>query len=120
MTEHQHQTAFFAWLRLAYPQVPAFAIPNGGHRHKAVAAKMKAEGVTAGVPDILIADGNPGLFIEMKKEKGSRVSKEQKAMLERLQDSGYQVAVCYGFDEAKQAVETYLEGNREFSRRQPG
>jgi hypothetical protein len=32
----------------------AFAIPNGGQRHKAVAAKLKAEGVSPGYPDIAL------------------------------------------------------------------
>ena len=33
-----------------------FAVPNGGHRAKSVAGKMKAEGAKAGVPDLSAAD----------------------------------------------------------------
>ena len=57
MSEHHEQCALFAWLRLQWPDLDrvSFAIPNGGHRHKAVAGKLKAEGVKAGVPDIFIA-----------------------------------------------------------------
>jgi hypothetical protein len=45
------------------------AIPNGGHRHKATAARLKAAGVKAGVPDIClpVARGDwHGLYIELK------------------------------------------------------
>lgn len=107
MTEHEQQKMFFQWLRLAYPRVVAFAIPNGGARHIAVAKKLKAEGVVAGVPDIMIADGRPGLFIEMKAGKNV-VSKSQVSMIKALRDTGYSVAVCYGFDEAKHIAEKYL------------
>jgi hypothetical protein len=39
------------WFRRTYPDVRIFSVPNGGHRHPAVAAKMKATGVSSGVPD---------------------------------------------------------------------
>lgn len=49
LIEHTEQTALFSRLALyegKYPELRwIFAIPNGGHRHIAVAAKMKAEGV---------------------------------------------------------------------------
>ena len=55
MSEHDEQVLIFKWARLSEGRWPElallFAIPNGGHRHKAVAAKLKAEGVRAGVPD---------------------------------------------------------------------
>ena len=56
-TEHEEQCALFEWADCWFPMVSAllFAIPMGGHRHIAVAAKLKAEGVKAGVPDIFFA-----------------------------------------------------------------
>lgn len=107
MSEHLHQVAFFDWFRRCYPHVLAFAIPNGGHRHVAVGRKMKAEGVVSGVPDILIADGNPGCFIEMK-VKPNKTTDRQKEVIKQLQQSGYHVAVCYGWEEAKTVAESYL------------
>jgi len=109
--EHQEQVAYFEWVRMAYPQVPIFAIPNGGHRHIAVAKKLQREGVLAGVPDIFIADGKPGCFLEMK-VKPNKVSEKQAAMLRKLKSCGYGVAVCYGFDEAREATEFYLRRRR--------
>jgi hypothetical protein len=112
MTEHEHQCAFFRWMRIQYPKVLAYAIPNGGQRNKIVAAKLKKEGVTAGIPDIFVADGKPGLFIEMKEPKKGSLSKTQKEVIPILEGAGYPVAVCYGWEEAKQAVETYLSGQQ--------
>jgi hypothetical protein len=49
-SEHDEQVALFKMIRLYSIKHPplknAFAIPNGGQRHKAVAAKLKAEGVS--------------------------------------------------------------------------
>ena len=50
--EKTEQIAFCEWLTLK--GYLYFAIPNGGHRHPAVAAKLKAEGATPGVPDLFI------------------------------------------------------------------
>ena len=114
-TEHQEQRTLFTWSALnrqKYPQLGnMFAIPNGGYRHKSTAANMKAEGLKAGVCDVFLAwpnKGFHGLFIEMKRLVGGRLSDEQKAWAERLLAAGYQVKVCKGFEEAKQSIEEYL------------
>jgi hypothetical protein len=115
ITEHDEQTAVFKWRDLnlkKYPELISLAaIPNGGHRHKAVAGKLKAEGVSAGFPDIILTcprHGYHGLFIEMKVRKGGRVSPEQKEWLDRLRREGYQALVCHGFEEARDALRKYL------------
>lgn len=105
-TEHEEQVAFVKWFRLQFPRVMIFAIPNGGDRHAAVAAKMRAEGVTPGVPDLFIPDWH--LFLEMKRRKGGRVSPEQKRVMEHLEMAGYTCAVARGVDEAMEvAMENY-------------
>lgn len=117
-TEHQEQAALIEWCRLNEGRCPAlrliFAIPNGGHRHKAVAGKLKAEGVKRGVPDLFLPVARYpwiGLFIEMKRKKDSTVSKHQKAWIWDLQKTGYRVEVCKGLDDAKRIIEEYLGGN---------
>ena len=75
-TEHAEQVAFVKWFRLTFPHVMIFAIPNGGARHPAVANKLKAEGVLAGVADLYVPKWR--LWIEMKREKGSNWTQEQK------------------------------------------
>ena len=88
-----------------------FAIPNGGERNIVVAARLKAEGVRSGVPDLFLAcdhNGYNGLFIEMKKVKGGRVSDNQKCYIDILKTRGYAVVVCHGWSEARSAIESYL------------
>jgi hypothetical protein len=114
-TEHQEQRQLFIWASLnrhRYPQLAnMFAVPNGGFRHKITAAKLKAEGVKSGIPDIMLAWPNNrfhGLFIEMKRLVGGRISDEQKNWSERLLVAGYAVQTCKGFEEAKNTLEKYL------------
>lgn len=113
--EHTEQVAVFNWATINSRKHPGlalmFAIPNGGHRHKAVAAKLKAEGVKSGVPDIFLPIPNPtsnGLFIEMKRQKGGTVSKGQEEWLKKLEKQGYKAVVCKGAAEAISVIEEYL------------
>lgn len=112
--EHAEQVALFTWARLQTARTPElallFAIPNGGHRHKAVAAKLKAEGVKAGVPDIClpVARGSyHGLYIELK-AKGGRPTDGQFAWARLLAEQGYYSCFCVGWEEAKKTIENYL------------
>lgn len=113
--EHTEQVALFRWAALTSRRLPQlkllYAIPNGGHRHKAVAAKLKAEGVKSGVPDVFLpvpSGGFHGLYIEMKRRKGGTVSAEQKRWIEALGDQGYLVEVCKGWESAVAVIEDYL------------
>ena len=116
--EHAEQVNLMQWWALAHqkfgiPEQLLFAIPNGGQRNIIVASKLKAEGVRAGVPDLFLAfpkKDAAGLFIEMKKPKGGRVSGKQKTMLAQLADYGYATAICHGWIEAKATIEHYLRG----------
>lgn len=102
-SEHLEQAEFVSWFRKNYhPTHRIFAIPNGGYRGKAQAVALKAEGVTAGVPDLMIPSLK--LFIEMKKEKSGKVSPEQKEWLEYLNNNGYEAVICNGFEQAKQYI----------------
>lgn len=112
-SEHMHQVSLINWFDIQYPQYAQrlFAIPNGGHRHVAVAAKMKKEGVRAGVPDCFLpvpANGYHGLFIEMKKPDG-RTSATQKDWIKYLNSQGYLAEVAFGFEDAKTIVTNYLK-----------
>jgi hypothetical protein len=105
---------FFRWLSIAKPFVRAltFAVPNGGRRDCAEAISLKAQGVTAGVPDIFMALPNErfsGLFIEFKHGK-NKTTGLQDAFIARLREVGYCATICYSFDEAKEVVEEYLKG----------
>lgn len=114
--EHDEQVALCRWWTLfsgarGIPESLLFAIPNGGRRDAVTGARLKAEGVRAGVPDLFLAVPRgawAGLFIEMKRRRGGQVSPDQKAMLACLAASGYRVSVCKGWDEARAALEAYM------------
>lgn len=114
--EHDEQVALFKWWAMtswSHSGVVMFAVPNGGARDKVTGARLKAEGVLAGVPDIFLAAQRGewnGLFIELKRERGGKVSEAQKAVIARLLESGYAVTIAHGWIEAKAAIERYLGG----------
>ena len=119
-TEGEEQSRLFSWCRMQLWQHPElellFHIPNGGSRNKAEAGRFKAEGVKAGVPDLLLPvarGGYHGLFIELKRLDGGRVSTEQKAWMDKLKGQGYQAAVCRGWEEASEALLGYLAAGEE-------
>ena len=118
-SEHDHQKSLIRWADLALPgheSALLFAIPNGGHRHKATAAKLKQEGVRRGIPDLFLAiptDRHHGLFIEMKRaiKKGTpkpRTTAHQDRYLAAFAAMGYKAEVCHGWEDAANAVARYL------------
>lgn len=120
--EHSHQVALFMWAADqiasgAYPELALmFAIPNGGERNKAVAGRLKAEGVKAGVPDIFLPvprHGVNGLFIELKRPKAEGIRQgsaqdNQSEWIDKLRGQGYGAAVVYGFEAARDMIVQYL------------
>lgn len=103
LPEHQEQVRLMKWVAAVLPMVPKlgllYAIPNGGARHKAVAGKMRAEGVKKGVPDLHLPVARQGfhsLYIEMKREKGGVLSPEQRWWAAALQAEGHRVECCRG------------------------
>jgi len=118
--EHFEQVALFDWAAYHLKRLPElallFAIPNGGKRSKAVAGKLKAEGVKSGVPDIClpVARGSyHGLYIELK-AKGGKASTNQLVWLEKLRDQDYYACVCVGWESARNVIESYLAEKRLF------
>lgn len=115
-TEQAHIFAWAAWASGKYPELDLMHhIPNGGKRSKSEAARFKAQGVKAGVPDIFLPcarGGYHGLYIELKRTKGGKLSAVQKEWIDALRGQGYKVIVCYGFDEAKGIITEYLESGR--------
>lgn len=112
--EHQEQAALFDWVALSEPRWPElalmYAIPNGGERHPAVAVRLKAEGVKAGVPDLCLPvarGGYHGLYIELKSREG-KLSAEQRHWLANLEGQGYRAAMVRGWEAAQRLIEDYL------------
>lgn len=113
--EHRIQCACVKWFRLQYPHLAKnlFAIPNGGWRNEVVAAKLKAEGVVAGVLDLclLVARGDShALFLECKTETG-RLSSSQKEWIEKAKKQGYRCVMFRSLDDFMTIVNNYLHNN---------
>lgn len=93
------------------PEHLLFAIPNEGIRNQKNASRMKAEGMVSGVPDLFLAiplKGFHGLFIEMKRLRGSKTTPEQKIFIEDLKKQGYSCHICKGCKEAQKIFDWYF------------
>jgi hypothetical protein len=127
-SEHNEQCAFFDWVRSStgmYPDLELmYAIPNGAKlpyvkskgrsgkvsRWSPEAAKLKAEGLKSGVPDIHLPVKRGkyiGLWIEMKWGKNV-TSATQKQWLDSLAKQGHFCVVCYSAEEAIAMTVKYL------------
>ena len=118
-TEAQEQTTLFQWAAMMAGKWPELrlchAIPNGGSRNPIEARHLKDQGVKAGIPDIFLPcpkDVFHGLYIEMKRKKGGRVSEAQRDMIMSLKAMGYRVEVCEGWEEAKTVIVEYMSHER--------
>ncbi len=115
-TEHQEQKCVIEWWALASSSFKVwekllFAIPNAGERHPAVGAKMKAEGLRVGCPDLCLAvarGGFHGLYCEMKR-RGEKPRPSQVEFIEHLREQGYKAIACQGADDAMGAITAYLK-----------
>jgi len=80
--------------------------PNEGKRSKAAGGRLKAMGMKAGFPDFLILDAPPynhtckGVAIELKRQKGGKVSDEQRQWLDDLRHRGWMAEVMEGANDA--------------------
>ena len=118
-TEHEEQAAVCQWAALVREQYPEldllFAIPNGARVAWTQAKKLRAEGLAAGVPDLMLPvarEGYHGLFIEMKRRRGGNLSPEQKLWGDALRKQGYLVIMAAGADRAITWLEKYLRSER--------
>jgi hypothetical protein len=114
-TEHEEAKALVQAVRLNEARHPElrmlFAVPNGGDRHKATAAKLKAEGVKAGVLDYILPvarGGFHGLAIELKRRKRGQTSGEQEQWIEAFRQQGWRAEVCKGWIQALAVLADYL------------
>ncbi|MCM1544738.1 MAG: VRR-NUC domain-containing protein [Ruminococcus sp.] len=116
-TEDEAQKKLFDWLEgteaaMIHKDLKrSVHIANEGKRTASYGAKLKQMGMRPGFPDIFVpipTKRHCGLFIELKRAKGGRASKEQQDWIDYLNSKGYCACVCNGVDEAKLAVLRYL------------
>lgn len=114
-SEGSQQKALMAWAALSvgkYPQLKWLVhIPNGGTRNIREAVELKAQGVKAGVPDLMLPWPNrsfAGLFIEMKYGR-NKTSTEQDEWLAYLSSVGYMTSVQWDWIGARDLLLDYLK-----------
>lgn len=107
-SEHEEQRAFISWWRKSFgDDCRIFAIPNGEARGIAAARRLKAEGVTKGVPDLFAP--TLGLWIEFKRQRGGRLSPEQADWRDYLIGCGYRWILAKGAADAVNQVSQIIK-----------
>ena len=110
--EWEEQVALVELMTIA--KIDFYFVPNGGMfpvQHRARLARM---GLQPGVPDICIVTPPPrhqpewkncrGVYIEMKRVRGGRVSPEQQHWHDKLRKADCYVVVARGFEDARNAL----------------
>ena len=108
--EHTEQSKLVGMIRAFHPGVIVAAIPNGGGRTPQERVSLHAEGVLAGMPDLVVlkpSKGFYGLFLEMKTREGVE-SAAQKDIARRLNKEGYLCLVARSSQDAFKIVTDYL------------
>jgi hypothetical protein len=103
--EHDLQKAVLKLLETKWGgDVYWFAVPNQGQRSLRTGARMKAEGMRAGVADIcvMLPEGETG-WMELKTSKG-RQTDEQKGFQAICKRLGHQYAVVRSVEEAEKVL----------------
>ena len=117
-TESLEQILLLKWFKMQYPEISDLLIgyPAGVNLGLMQRVRAKAMGLTAGVPDLQLLVPRfdkvtnkviPGLFIEMKSEKG-KLSLTQKVFHDKLRSQNYTIVIAYSSDEAQKEIKKYL------------
>lgn len=114
--EHQIQCTCVRWFSYQYPELHGrlFAVPNGGRRDETTAAKLKAEGVVAGVADLILLRRNRdygALLIEMKTPTGRQSDLQKKWQFTLCSENEYKYVVCRSLDDFINEVNDYLNND---------
>ena len=100
------------WQQEGRPELKLlYHVPNGGKRDVKTGRALKRQGVKAGVPDLCLPvarGGYHGLYIELKVGK-NKTTRKQEGWIAALRQQGNYVSVCYGWEEAKETIENYLD-----------
>ncbi len=123
--EEEVQKGVVKYLKIKYPFVKYCASLGGIRTSYKQAVKAKATGYVKGFPDLQICvpmergvseEGGAiggggvyhGLFLEIKKDKKSYPTKEQKEWIAYLNEQGYCARVTKGLDESIEVIDNYF------------
>lgn len=110
--EHLLQVACVQWFNAQHRNLYGllYAVPNGGRRDQITGAKLKAEGVIAGVSDLnldIARHGYHGLRIELKTQTG-RQSQRQRLWQTQVEAQGYKYIIVRDVIEFIEQITSYL------------
>lgn len=112
MSEIQLQAKCFQFMWNEYPSTRRlfFHVPNGGQRNAVEGMQLKASGVVAGIPDMILIHKGCAFGFEMKTPTG-KVSPEQEKVHKVWVQDGTPVYVIRSIDEFKSTIATLLGEN---------
>lgn len=111
--EQKLQIGVINYIRMAFPDVLVFAVPNGGKRSMIEAALLKKTGVLAGVSDLLLFwQGGYGAIELKRPDKKAVMSDTQWAFAEEWQKRGGKFACCNSLDGVEAALKSWGLGTR--------
>lgn len=117
VTPHEsvEQECVFRWAAMNQNRFPdlewMFHIPNGGTRNATEAECLRRQGVKAGIADICLPVARGGyhaLYIELKRIKGSRKTKDQEDFINAMNARGNLATFAYGWQQAVEIITDYL------------
>ena len=110
-SENWHQKQLIQWAK-QYPWGQyLFHIPNETTGGQGWIVRNSQMGCKKGVPDLMLPipmHGHHGMFIEMKKP-GGHMDANQRKWISALQDLGYYAVCCKGWEDARDALQRYME-----------
>ena len=109
MTRHDEsnfQIGVVRCLRMAGHFV--FAVPNGGSRNLKEAVNLKAQGVKAGVSDLILLLPHKVYFIELKNPNGKgRQSPAQREFEDAVRDYGHEYLLWDNWGQVEQFINAH-------------
>lgn len=107
-SEDKIQAACYQWAYNSFPAIRGliFSVPNGSTRHILEAQKLKATGLTAGIPDLLLLYKGVHAF-EFKTLTG-RVSPAQEKIHAIWKAAGHKVYIVRTEDEFKSIIQSIV------------
>lgn len=116
-TESQEHLTLMKWIN-TQPLIRdvIIHIPNEGKREVIFGSRLKRMGMRAGVSDFFLpipTHKYHGLWLELKRLKGSRETEQQKSWLNKMLSLDYYACFAYGWVEAREIILQYLSDRPE-------
>jgi hypothetical protein len=108
--EYDIQKQIVQYVEAAHPGVMFCASLGGLRLPMGLAVKAKKLGYRKGFPDLEFPEPRGcfhGLYIELKADEG-KPRADQLRVVEKLNLRGYRAVFCYGFEEARKEIDSYL------------